>query len=852
MIGKTIYQYQILEKLGSGGMGQVYLAKDIKLDRRVALKFLPQKLKDKAAVAEDLLNEARAASKVNHPNLVSIYSIEKADDRDFIVMEYVQGKTLRQIIDKSDLPIDKKVDIALQIAAGLKAAHDHDIVHLDVKPDNIIVTSDDQVKILDFGLACFKDSIKIAKADKITGTLAYSSPEQVQNQALDKRSDIFSLGVVLYELFEGSLPFEGDYEAALIYSIVNEDPSPVKKDIPKNITNIINRALEKNPDRRYQDLSELLSDLDHLINPPSSKVDSNSRPTFRNRIFRVVVIIFVTAVLGTALFKIYFTFIAQEESDKKILAVLPFKNLGQPGDEYFADGLSDAIITELAKSPAIGIISITSAMRYKDTEKNIAEIGHELGADYLLMGTIQWNKESKANDIKISPKLAGVKDNTYLWAETYEANLAKIFETQNEIAGEVSSALGIKLANEFNLNVNSPPTLNIEAYDYYLKGNLYFNRGWEKNDLLIAIKMYEKATLIDPNFAVAYAMLSRANACLYWDYYDRTESRMVMARQAIDRALDINPNLPEAKLALGMYYYSQMDYEPALDLFLEVLRYQPNNIEAIAAVAGVYRRSGKLEKAAEQYKLAFKLDPRSCIRAFDVGLTYGMMREYPEAMKYLTKANDLAPDWPMAYILKAWFYLFWKGDIIQASDVLEYAAGKANLEQSEYYWWLLRIVEDDYHEAIRKTSLKTDTTSYYLQLARLYRLSNQDEFQKIYSDSARIILEGKVNNEPENARFQSQLGLAYAGLGNKELAIEHGLKAISIIPPSKEAIYSLIFLANLCEIYVLVGEPDQAIDQLEYSMRIPGFISAPYLKLDPVWQPLQDNPRFQRLLDENK
>jgi serine/threonine protein kinase/predicted Zn-dependent protease len=851
-IGKLILHYRVDSRLGSGGMGEVYLAEDSKLKRRVALKFLPHRLREDATASEYLLNEARAASKVNHPNLVSIYSIEKTDDRYFIVMEYVVGKTLRQIIDESDLPTDKKINIALQIAAGLKAAHDHDIVHLDIKPDNIIVTSDNQVKILDFGLALFKDSIKLAKPDKITGTLAYSSPEQVQNQAIDKRSDIFSLGVVLYELFEGDLPFKGDYGAALIYSIVNEDPPPLKKGISKDIKEIINRALEKNPDRRYQDLSELLTNLEHLTNLTISKVDINARSTFRKRIFQAMVVIFVLAIMGTVLYKIYFTFIPQEELTKKILAVLPFKNLGQPGDEYFADGLSDAIITELAKSPAIGIISITSAMQYKDSEKNIEEIGHELGADYLLMGTIQWNKGSKTDNIKISPKLASVKGNTYLWAETYEANLEKIFETQNEIAGEVSSALGIKFADEFNLNADNPPTLNIEAYDYYLKGNLYFNRGWEKNDLSIAIKMYEKATEIDPDFAIAYAMLSRAHACLYWDYYDRTGSRLVLARQAIDRALEINPNLPEAKLALGIYYYSQMEYEPALDLFLEVLRYQPNNIEAIAAVAGVYRHTGILEKAAEQYKLAFKLDPRSCIRAFDVGLTYGMMRKYPEAIKYLTQANDLTPDWPMAYILKAWLYLFWKGDIIEASEVLKSASAKANLEQSEYYWWLLRIVENDYQKAIAETRLKTDTTSYYLQLARLYRLSNQDELQKIYSDSARSILESKVSNEPENARFQSQLGLAYAGLGNKELAIEHGLKAISIIPPSKEAIYSLFFLANLGEIYVLVGQPDKAIDQLEYSMRIPGFISAPYLKLDPVWRSLQDNPRFQKLLDENK
>jgi serine/threonine protein kinase/Flp pilus assembly protein TadD len=847
--GTIILNYRIIGKIASGGMGDVYSALDLKLERQVALKFLPDWLKDDHEARDRLLNEARAASQINHPNLVSIYTIENAGGRDFIVMEYVEGESLSSLIDKSQLMREDKIGIVIQIASGLKAAHDKGTIHRDIKPENIIITASGQAKILDFGLAAYKGSIKSPESYRMTGTLLYSSPEQVQDRVVDKRSDIFSLGVLMYELFSGKRPFKGEYEAAIIYSIVNEEPPPIDEEIPQNIKDAIFKALQKNPEARYQDVSQLIDSLKEADKPVKAFRAASPSLSMRRQVIRTTALMLSLLAISLGIYLVFSFFAPGEEIHQKTLAVLPLENLGQPEDEYFADGMTDAIITELTKSSAVAVISLSSTMQYKDTDKDIQQIGRELGADYALIGTIKWLRDTSPYQIKINPKLIRIKDNTYIWAESYNPEPGRILDLQSEIAHDLSSALDLKLSEITDSTVRKGWTKNIEAYGLFIKGNAYFNRGWEEKDLLIAAEMYEKAIKLDSDFAMAYAMLSRVHACLYWDYYDRSEARINQSRAMIDNALKLAPDLPDAKLALGSYYYSKMDYEPALDLFLEVLRVQPSNIEAIAAVAGVYRRRGEPERAIEYYMKAYKLDPRSNVKAFDVGLTYAMMRKYPEAIAYLDKSISLAPDWPMSYILKAWLYLFSEGNVARAREAIADASTKANLEQSEYYWWLLRIIESNYGEAIRKAQLKADTTSYYLHLARLYGLSDDATESRAYYDSARVILENKIAGQPDNARLHSQLGLAYAGLGMKDQAIAHGVKAATILPPSREAIYSLFFLINLAEIYVLVGEDDKAIEQLQYSMQIPGFVSPPYLRLDPVWRPLRENPRFIKLLD---
>lgn len=852
--GTLISHYKIIEKLGAGGMGEVYLAEDTKLNRRVALKFLPAQLASDEEFKVRFKREAQAAAALNHPNIVTIHEVGEYENRPFFVMEHIEEQPLGDFIKRGEPSFDRIIDLAIQICEGLQAAHSAGIVHRDIKPSNILIDKSGRVKILDFGLATLKGISPITKTETTLGTLTYLSPEQVQREQIDHRSDIFSFGIVLYEMLTGKLPFTGEYEAAVIYSILNETPDPILKynpDIPDHLCRIVSKALEKNPDLRYQTASEIIAELKGSPGHEKAHAYQQQKAGRRKKVYLSVMILLIIAIAYGVVFHLL------PEADKEILpvrknlAVLPLENLGNPDDEYFADGITDAITTQLAKAGGLGVISRSSSMQYKQTEKSLRQIGSELGVDYILEGTVNWDKSDKVSKVKINTKLIRVADDTHIWAESYEHKLEEIFVLQSNIAENVSEALNITFAEPESLDRGTKPTDNIQAYDFYLRGNMYFNRGWEEKDLRLAITMYEKAVELDSSFALALAMLSRAHSGMYWDYYDRTDKRAEKAKKAVDKALSIEPDLPQAMLALGTYYYSLLDYDKALEQFKIALKNQPNNSEVIAAIAGVQRRKGELDQAIDNYFSAFELDPRSYIRAFDIGLTYGLQRNYAEAVRYLDKTITLAPDWPMAYIYKAWLCLFWEGTITKAQNVLQEASGKADLEQSVYYWWLLRIIESDYQKAIARTYLKTDTTSYYLHLARLYRLDNQPQLEYIYCDSVRIILERKIQSQPENAWLHSKLGLAYAGLAQYDKAIREGLKAVEIMPPSREAIYALFFIVNLAEIYTITGEYDKAIDQLEFSLSIPGFVSVPYLRLDPVWTVLHDHPRFKQLVGES-
>lgn len=855
--GTLISHYKIVKKLGFGGMGGVYLAEDTKLSRQVALKFLPVSLSNKPRARENLLREARAASKLSHQNIVSIYAIEEIDNRIFIVMEYIEGQPLTELIASKELALNRVMSLALQIAEGLAAAHEAGIVHCDIKPDNIAVTSKGLIKIMDFGIARLKDSTYADQSDLSSGTLFYMSPEQVRGDKIDYRTDIFSFGTILYELLTGKRPFTGEYEAAITYSILNETPESISKlrsHVPDLLQKIVSKSIEKNPDNRYQSANEIIAELKEF---PVDDKAFGSQPKKTIKTNKLILLGLLASLLVIVCFLVFYVIPHRESelvSKRNTLAVLPLQNLGSPGDEYFAEGVTDAIITHLAKSRNLGVISRSSVMQYKQSEKNLRQISSELGVDYIIEGTVNWDKSSQISKVKVNVKLILTKDDTHIWAESYERELEKIFVIQTDIAHEVSKALNIALAEPAHGSLEIEPTDNLQAYDFYLRGNMYFYRyqGWEEKDLRIAINMYENAVALDSNFALALAMLSRAHSGMYWDYYDRSDKRIEDAKKAVDKAIAIDPNLPPAHLAMGVYFYSLMNYQKALEQFMIALKSQPNNSELIAAIAGVQRRQGQLDQAIINYIKAFELDPRSNIRAFDVGLAYGLKRNYSEAMRYLDNSIAIAPDWPMAYIYKAWLCLFWKGSITEAKIVLQEASGKADLEQSVYYWWLLRIVESDYEKALNRTYLKSDTTAYYLHIARLYRLSGQLQKQYVYSDSARALLENKIQNQLGNAWFHSQLGLAYAGLGRSSEAIKEGKKAIEIITPSQEAIYALFFIVNLAEIYAITGEYDSAIDQLEFSLSIPGFVSVPYLKLDPVWSVLHDHPRFKQLTEEDK
>jgi TolB-like protein/Tfp pilus assembly protein PilF len=578
--------------------------------------------------------------------------------------------------------------------------------------------------------------------------------------------------------------------------------------------------------------------------------------------------------ISIVLFGIALKFIPHKEiqpSLKEIrLVILPFENLGSTEDDYFADGITDAITARLAGIHGLGVISRQSAIQYKKSEKKTQEIAKELRVDYILEGTIQRERQSDSNSrVRIIPQLINASEDTHAWSEIYDDDMSEVFRVQSEVAEQVAQALDITLLEPERRALLARPTENIEAYDYYLRGADYSQRSLLESDKRIAIQMYEKAIELDPTFAQAYAQLSRVHFLMYWFYYDHSEERLALGKQAVDRALELNPDLPGAYLALGQYYYhGHLDYDRALEQFAIGRKIQPNNSGLLSYIGYVQRRQDKFEQALANFKKASELNPLSHISAWDVGTTSMYLRKYPEAEQYFDQAISLAPDLSFAYYCKGWLYLCWEGSTEKARAVLEEALQSIRSAETPRIFNLLvniDLFDGNYQEALDRLSLNSqdidnqdyiDDLEYFipnaLLYARIYGYMNKKELEKANYESARNILESKIRQRPEHARFHSALGLAYAGLGLKQNAIWEGNLAVEMLPVNKDTFRGPYRVEDLARIYVMVGEFDAAIDRLEYLLDRPGTMSIPLLQLDPAWNPLRDHPRFKKLIESDK
>lgn len=865
MIGREISHYKILEKIGEGGMGVVYKAQDTKLDRTVALKFLPEHLLYDPASKARFIDEAKGASAINHQNITTVYDIDEFEGKSFIAMEYIEGKSLKELA-KGELKLNQVFEIVIQIAKGLNAAHKKEIVHRDIKPDNIMVTKDNVVKIMDFGLAKLKGYSHLTKVGTTVGTMAYMSPEQAQGEEIDHRTDIFSLGVVLYELITGRLPFRGEHEAAIIYSICNEEAEPLaryKTSIPLELERIVEKALKKDRTVRYQSAADLEADLKGVQKEITSGI-APFRQRIRNHKVLVIGMVALILIVGYIIFSRFFGPSSKEPaSQRKMLAVLPFENLGSPEQEYFADGITEEIMARLANIQGLGVIARTSVLQYKNSKKTIPEIGKELNVDYVLEGTIRWQKSSEGESrVRVTPQLIRVSDATHLWANVYDEVMAEVFKVQSDIAQKVASAMGVALLEQERQSLEAKPTENIDAYEYYLRGNDYFNRSLtEKKGLQIAREMYKKAVELDPNFAMAYARLAMSQIELYW-HHEKIEELLIQAKKAIDKSFQLQPGLPEAHLALGSYYYHALDYDQALEQFTIAQKGLTNNSDLLMEIGYVKRRQGKWEQAIASFNKATELDPGNRAIPSVIGLTYSRMRNYLEAERYYDRAISLAPDWSEPYIRKVSTYILWEGNTEKARKVLEEAERKVQSSELAVAWVTLDILDGNYQRALGRLTgmdvFANDPTlsgdvaaSYFLTKARLYKLTNQPQLERACYDSARVILETKLQTSPDYA-LHSQLGIAYGGLGRKEEAIREGRKAVEMLPVSKHAFEGVNLAENLARIYVMIGGYNAAIEQLEYLLTIPSQISIPLLRIDPTWAPLRNHPRFQKLLAGSK
>ena len=540
------------------------------------------------------------------------------------------------------------------------------------------------------------------------------------------------------------------------------------------------------------------------------------------------------------------------------IAVLPFVDMSPENDQgYFCDGMTEEIIDALARVDNLKVVARTSVFAFKDKHQDIRVIGNQLSVNKVLEGSIR----KSGNRIRITVQLINVSDGFHLWSEKYDRELEDVFAIQDEIAQTIVNILKIKLVGDQAGVLVKRPTKNLDAYDYYLRGNHYLFRVGGRKDLRLAVQMFEKATDLDHGFALAYARLGAAHTDFYWLHFDRREERLALAKTAIVKALELDPDLPEAHGALGAYYYEgEQDYDRALKEVAIAQESQPNNSELVAMRGFIQRRRGKWEQALSYLKQASELDPRVSLFAQEVGDTYGYMRDYQEAERYLDRAISLTPDWLPPYQSKAWLYLRWEGSPEKARTVLEQVSEAMDSADPVifYLWVLLDLYDGNYQAALERLSSTSseafESQFYFIPKAQLYAqiygLLNQPKEEQAYYDSTQSLLEIKVQEQPEDARFHSALGIAFAGLGRKEEAIRAGKRSVDLMPISKDAWRGLFRVANLAHIYVMVGEHDAALDQIESLLSIPGELSVPLLRLDPAWAPLCDHPRYLALLEK--
>ncbi len=870
-------RYRVIEELGHGGMGRVYKAYDAEIEETVGLKLIKPEITADRGTIERFQNELKLARRISHKNVCRLFHFSRSSGTYYITMEYVQGENLKRMIRMTQrLNPASAVAIARQLCAGLEEAHRLGIVHRDLKSSNIMIDREGTARIMDFGLARSLGAKGKTGAGTLVGTPEYMSPEQVEARDVDQRSDIYSLGVILYEMVTGTVPFKGDtplHTAVKHKTETPSSPSRVNALVPEDLSRVILKCLEKDKKRRYQDTQEMMADLTDIENEISSTITSlrseearepaswigRLRSKWKARWWLIAAGILVVAAVRVGLLVWDGEGAAAPGAGRVMLAVLPFENLGPSEDEYFADGLTEEITSRLSQLHGLGITSRPSAQHYKGTEKSTRQIGAELGVDYVLEGSVRWERGGDgAGRVRITPQLIRVEDDTHIWSEIYERVLEDIFALQTEIAGEVIRALDLVVLEPERQALADKGTDNMEAYDSYLRGGEEVQRGWitrDRDAYMEAVELLERAVALDPRFVSAHLNLSYAHMMVYHQGIDRSDSRTEAARAALEQAEALAPGSPYVKIGWAYYHYRALrDYERALELYREVQVALPNYRTAV--IGYILRRQGLWEESQAELEEFYRHAPRDPDLPCQIGLSYAIMRRFEEAEEWYQKSIDIRSDYFPPQLHRANLPLLASGDI-DATEA-RFEALEQDHPSKDYMRYYLAMCRRDYSGALDALGTVSGDAffgfNYYLHksltYAEVYHKMGQPELQRFHAEAARIALENLAERQPNDARVHAALGMAYAYLGRSEEAVQEGQRAVELEPVSEDAASGPEHVMYLALIYTLVGEYDLAIDRLEYLLSIPAgsSVTRALLEIEPFWDPLRDLPAFQRLL----
>ncbi|MFL5530556.1 MAG: protein kinase domain-containing protein [Gemmatimonadales bacterium] len=878
--------YTLDRELGRGGMATVFLAQDLRHDRPVALKVLHPELA-RVLGPERFQREIKLAARLQHPHILTVHDSGDAAGQLWFTMPFVEGESLRDRLRRErQLPVDVAIRIATETARALEYAHRHRVIHRDIKPENLLLTADGSTLVADFGIARALAGAddRLTETGMAVGTPAYMSPEQAAgDKTLDARTDIYSLGCVLYEMLAGEPPFTGPTAQAIIAKRFSGEVPRVRQaraSVPEQVDAAVSRALAPVAADRFGSAEEFARALGAAaatspflaMAAESASVASATAPTRATTpqatpsAGRRVPLAAVTLVLGLLVgLGVLFAWRrahpgTDDSPGPKRLAVLPFENLGDSAAAYFADGMTDEVRGKLSQISGIAVIARASSNEYRKTTKAPQQIARELGADYLLTATVRWEKAGGGpSRVRVSPELIRVDPGaapTTKWQQPFDASLTDVFQVQADIATKVASALNLALGDSVRHELAAKPTENLAAYDAYLKGEAA-SQGMSVADpasVRRSLGFYRQAVALDPGFVPAWAELSRAYALLYTNGIPLPELA-AQARDAANRAQALGPDRPEGQVALGDYYrFVPVDNRQALAFYKAGLKLAPTNVDVLVGAALAEQSLGRWEEAHQYLTRAATLDPRSANTARRTGFALLWLRRYAEAQAALDRALALAPT-NLGIIEQRAMVALAQGDLADAQAVVR--AGLPTVDSAALlaflgiYWDLYWVLDDAQQRqllTLPPSAFDDDRGNWGIVRAQTYWLRNEVAKARVYADSARLALTEQIRATPDDGQRHVLRGLALAYLGRKAEAIQEGERGVALLPVSRDAFGGAYNQHQLVRIYLLVGEPEKALDRLEPLLKIPYYLSPGWLRIDPTFAPLRGNQRFERLI----
>ncbi len=856
-IGRVFSHYRLEQRLGAGGMGLLYRATDLTLGRTVAVKLLARHLVSDPIAKGRFIQEARAASALDHPNIATVHDIGEVEGELFIVMAFYEAETLGQRLEKKRLSVDEVVEILRQVALGLDAAHRAGIVHRDIKPANVLRTSSGTIKILDFGIAkLLGDSqVQATQAGQLVGTVLYMSPEQLTGAPVDARTDLWSVGVLAHELLSGVSPFQSDSSPATIARILQEEPASLATvpGIPQWLASLVSQLLRKNPAERPQSADELRRRLEPVIS--AGHAETHAPPVASRRTKRWLSLGMGAGLLAAvALALALRTKVGKPSADlDRSIAVLPFASLST-GEEnaYLAEGFHDELLRQLGKIGDLQVISRTSVLQYKTGARNLREIAEALGVSSVVEGTVQRSGQR----VRVAARLIDARRDRQLWGDRYDRDVTDVFGIQTAVAEEIAGALRARLSSTQKEQLARKPTQNAEAYDLYLRALEYANRpGYKAENFAFAERLCRQAIQTDPSFALARARLARVMMERYYFIGGTLDSVAEEARDQAEQSLRLQPDLPDGHLALGLYYYwVDRDFDRALREFEIARAALPG--EAISYIAGIARRQGKFDEAIRNQQRAVQLDPRSPNALFELILSLTLTRRYREADQVADRTLTIAPDFVGARRIKAFLRELWNGETELAQEVLRAARGGLLSPESGDRAMIRTMMHHPREAVAVLDSLKSESLSDSLAVYPKALLSGvaHEALGEVARarqeyEAALPLLQAEVAKNPRRPFQRSLLARAYAGLGQKEDALREAHRAAELLPISKDAFWGTDVEIFRAMVEARVGEKDTAIERIRYLLSIPSLLSPAVLRIDPEWAPLRDDPRFRKLAE---